>query len=354
MGLSVRPVIETGTAGFAFGAEISGIGQPPLAPAMLGEIVAAFEAHGVVILRFGALDDQQHVLVGKQLADAMGSTLEGSAPSQGGGRAQPNLSVVTNMASEGGILPASHPSLAAVVGAQFWHSDGSFRPVPSHASIVHCPVPVPLGRGGETAFVSQRHAWNTLPPDMQRLAWTLTAVHDLAYSRALANPDMRGSEDIPSQFPPVCHPVVRETATGPTLFLGAHASHLLGWDLDEGRELICQLNNHICNVGDEFVLQHSWREGDVVIYDNRAVLHRGQPFDNADHTPRKLARVTVAGRPPPPPRVDVATSPKLAPLPAPELATQLRAAVGVSDLGEIGETRRYYGHFAGARTRPAL
>ena len=67
-------------------------------------------------------------------------------------------------------------------------------------------------------------------------------MHDLSYSRALANPDMRGSEEVTLQLPPVSHPVVRETAVGPTLFLGAHASHVVGMDIEEGRDLICQLN----------------------------------------------------------------------------------------------------------------
>jgi len=355
MALCVRPLIDTGSAGLRFGAEVSGIGPLPLLQAELDEIVAAFEAHGVVVLDLGQkVDDEQHVALGEQLAAAMGSALEGSAPSQGhSGR--PSMSVVTNMNEEGGILPASHPTLAAIVGAQFWHSDGSFRSVSSHASIVRCPVPVPPGNGGQTAFVSQRHAWNTLSPDLQQSSRKLTAVHDLAYSRALANPDLRGSEDIPAQLPPVTHPVVRETAAGPTLFLGAHASHLLSLEPQESRELICRLNNHICNVDKELVLTHEWREGDMIIYDNRSVLHRGCPFDGADHTPRKLVRVTVAG-------VEQASSlstrdtttqaaPAQAPLPAPDLAQRLRAAVGVSDLGEVDAERRYYGNFAEARTR---
>ena len=131
-------------------------------------------------------------------------------------------------------------------------------------------MPVPEGEGGETAFLSMRHAWNTLPLAEQSAARSLVAVHDLTYSRALAHPDLRGSEDVPAERPPVSHPVVRHTASGATLFLGAHASHLLGApnptarQVEESRETICRLNRHICLVDDSCVITHQWRPSDLV------------------------------------------------------------------------------------------
>jgi alpha-ketoglutarate-dependent taurine dioxygenase len=235
-----------------------------------------------------------------------------------------------------------------------------------------------------------RHAWNTLPPREQAEARRLRAVHSLAYSRALANPALTGSEHVSAELPPVCrsaigppqqararprtdpgaiygvneppqvvHPVVRRTAGGETLFLGAHASHLdgePGRDLAASRATIARLNAYICRVrrasaplcmsglrasaqvwgpwerrgraggrcptrwcsrtlgtpaspcwrnahirvGCILALctqKRAWRRmpGDVVIYDNRCVLHRGRPWRDADTTPRRLVRVTVAG-----------------------------------------------------------
>eukprot|EP01045_Picozoa_sp_COSAG04_P033388 COSAG04_NODE_6896_length_1233_cov_0.910935_2_plen_160_part_00 len=131
-------------------------------------------------------------------------------------------------------------------------------------------MPVPEGEGGETAFLSMRHAWNTLPLAEQSAARSLVAVHDLTYSRALAHPDLRGSEDVPAERPPVSHPVVRHTASGATLFLGAHASHLLGApnptarQVEESRETICRLNRHICLVDDSCVITHQWKPSDLV------------------------------------------------------------------------------------------
>ena len=110
--LSVRPLI-TRTAGLDFGAEV----RPqslPLPPDELAAVAAALEAHGVVVLRLpAALSDEEHVAFGEGFAATLGSSLESDADG-------PRRSVVTNIGDGGTILPASHPTLSAIVGAQFW------------------------------------------------------------------------------------------------------------------------------------------------------------------------------------------------------------------------------------------
>ena len=99
-------------------------------------------------------------------------------------------------------------------------------------------------------------------------------------------------------YPPVRHPLVRVNPVNrrPNLFLGAHASHVEGLPLEEGRGLLRALLEHVTRP--EFVYRHEWEEGDLVIWDNRCVLHRATPYDTVNHK-RFMQRTTVSGEPEP-------------------------------------------------------
>jgi alpha-ketoglutarate-dependent 2,4-dichlorophenoxyacetate dioxygenase len=178
-------------------------------------------------------------------------------------------------------------------GNQLWHSDSSFKPVPAMASLLSARA-VP-SEGGETEYASLRAAWDALPLTLQAQLEGLVAVHSFAYSRGLIAPGLLLPEQ-EAALPPVKQQLVRVNAvTGRrALYLGSHASHIVGLPVDEGRRLLRGLLEHATQP--QFVFQHRWRVGDCVMWDNRAVLHRGRPWDERQR--RVMHRTTVAGEGP--------------------------------------------------------
>jgi alpha-ketoglutarate-dependent 2,4-dichlorophenoxyacetate dioxygenase len=146
--------------------------------------------------------------------------------------------------------------------------------------------------GGDTEFADARAAYDALPQHMKDRLQDLRAVHSLARSREIAGAPPLSADEIAS-LPPTEHPVVRRhpKTKRPSLFLGSHASLIVGWTRDDGRALIEELNAHITRP--EFVYRHAWQEGDLVMWDNRTTLHRGRPFDEARFK-RDLRRTSIA------------------------------------------------------------
>jgi alpha-ketoglutarate-dependent 2,4-dichlorophenoxyacetate dioxygenase len=172
---------------------------------------------------------------------------------------------------------------------QLWHSDASFREVPGALSMLYAHVVPPSG--GETEFADLRAAYDALPPETKAKIDPLIAEHSIFHSRGqLGHTDYTETER--AALPNVRHKLVR-THPGSkrkTLYMGSHASHIVGWPMPDGRLLLRDLMEHATQR--EFVHRHHWRVGDLVIWDNRCTLHRGRPYDDARHA-RDLRRVTT-------------------------------------------------------------
>jgi alpha-ketoglutarate-dependent 2,4-dichlorophenoxyacetate dioxygenase len=173
-----------------------------------------------------------------------------------------------------------------------WHTDGSFRRLPAALSMLyahHIPGPSPRGNG-ETEFADMRAAYDALSNQLKADIADLVALHDIAWSRGqLGFSELLFGEK--QVLPPVPQRVVR-THPGSgrkVLYVAAHASEIVGWPVPEGRLLLRELIEHATQR--EFVYRHDWREGDLVIWDNRATMHRGRGFDET--RVRDLRRVTT-------------------------------------------------------------
>jgi alpha-ketoglutarate-dependent 2,4-dichlorophenoxyacetate dioxygenase len=179
-------------------------------------------------------------------------------------------------------------------GNQLWHTDSSFKPVPAMASLLSGREVPPMG--GETEFVSMRHAYATLPEETRRRVEGKVAVHSILYSRSTI---AKGLFD-PAQekgLPPVRQALVRANpANGrKSIYIGSHAWYIEGMPYEESRRLLDELLAH--TVRPENVLQHRWEQWDAVMWDNRCVLHRGRPWDASRHR-RVMRRTTNAGEGP--------------------------------------------------------
>jgi alpha-ketoglutarate-dependent 2,4-dichlorophenoxyacetate dioxygenase len=175
-----------------------------------------------------------------------------------------------------------------------WHSDSSFKPVPSLCSVLTArEVP---SAGGNTEFVSCRTAWDRLSAKEQARLEGLVVIHDLTYSRGLVDPTVL-TDAQKAEVPPVRQALVRANPVNgrKALFIGAHASHIEGMPLAEGRALLAALLEAASPP--DAVLSHEWRAGDVIVWDNRCILHRATPYDSVQNR-RLMQRTTIAGEGP--------------------------------------------------------
>jgi alpha-ketoglutarate-dependent 2,4-dichlorophenoxyacetate dioxygenase len=175
-------------------------------------------------------------------------------------------------------------------GNLIWHTDSSFKKVPALCSMLSARKIPPTA--GETEFADLRAAYDALPPEKQRSMAGLVVEHSIFRSRALIGYSTFHAE-LPSQLPPVHQLLVRRhPGSGrKTLYLASHASHVLGWPLDEGRALIEELVEFATQR--QFVYQHQWSVGDLVLWDNRCTMHRGRPYDDLKYV-RDMHRTTVS------------------------------------------------------------
>jgi taurine dioxygenase len=197
----------------------------------------------------------------------------------------PLLHVVSN------LNDAGKPSGA--VKSTLWHTDKSFRPAPSMATILHAITMPP--DGGDTVFANMYAAYEALPESEKTFLKGKRVVHSWELSRE--NIGRVLSDEEKRDAPPNAHPLARvHPETGRTsLFVGMHASHIEGMPFEEGRAKILDLEGHATKP--EFTFRHSWRMGDLLMWDNRCLLHRADPNFDAATYPRVLHRTCLRGTP---------------------------------------------------------
>jgi hypothetical protein len=177
-------------------------------------------------------------------------------------------------------------------GASRWHTDSSFREFPCFATVLYA-ITVPPEEG-DTEFANMIAAYDSLSADEKTELESLETVHSYAYSRS-TNPgrlEPVKAEEL-AKVPDVTHPLVRSLPDGRrSIYLGAHASHILDEPVDKGRARLRALEDRLTSVGN--VYRHQWREGDLLIWDNRSTLHRLTGYAVDKHA-RVMRRCTVAG-----------------------------------------------------------
>ncbi len=198
---------------------------------------------------------------------------------------------VGNVREDGTVRHNEHRETLYQTGNNMWHSDSSFRAAPSFVSIT-CAYETP-DEGGETLFASQRSAFERLDGSEQERLEPLVVIHDYVYSRSKIHPDAVTATHAAS-LPPVRQRLVRRNPGNgaKNLYIGSHAREVEGWSFEKGRELLDGLLEE--TTADEHVLTHVWRSGDLVIWDNRCLLHRGAGYD-ADRYRRYMRQTRVKG-----------------------------------------------------------
>jgi alpha-ketoglutarate-dependent 2,4-dichlorophenoxyacetate dioxygenase len=191
---------------------------------------------------------------------------------------------MTNIGPDGRPVPANHREALINRANQLWHTDSSFKTTPALASVLS-PRIIPA-EGGETEFTSTRLAWDRLPSSQKEQLRDLAVVHSYANSRDQIDPQLMTPEER-AALPPVGWRMTwRNPANGrEALYLASHAASVQDMDINEGKALLARLIEGATQP--HYTYLHRWRPGDVVMWDNRASMHRGRPW------PETQARLTV-------------------------------------------------------------
>ena len=202
----------------------------------------------------------------------------------------PELYRLSNL-DENGKPHGRHPDK----GTLAWHTDGSWQRVTGQATIIYGEVMPSIG--GETHFCDMYGAYERLSAAWKSRVAGLRAVHNLDFSRTRRHGEEPLTEAQRLAKPPVDHPVVRtHHETGRRcLYLGDHAEYIQGMPYAEGRALIEELN--ALAVHPDLTYEHRWRPRELILWDNRCVMHRATAYDAATQG-RVIRRCTVLGEVP--------------------------------------------------------
>jgi alpha-ketoglutarate-dependent 2,4-dichlorophenoxyacetate dioxygenase len=258
----------------------------PLDQARADAIEAAMNRHAVLVFRGQRVDSDQQLAftrwfgpldIGRKKAVATKSRLVDEA-----------MIDLSNLNQDGAVFDRNDRKILSNMGTRLWHTDSSYKRPAAKFSILSAHAVPPWG--GETEFADMRAAYDALPARLKEEVEGRFAEHWVHHSRATLGFEPTEAE-IKAAMPPVRWPLVRvHSGSGrKLLYIGAHARAVIGLSVPEGRVLLRDLLEHATQP--QFVYRHEWQVGDVVMWDNRAVLHRGCRYDLA--FPRDMRRTTV-------------------------------------------------------------
>jgi len=269
-------VITTEKLGDRVGAEVKGLDRDRLLvdDDLPAACLEALEAHGALVFRDLHIDDAAQVAFSRKL---------GEVEVFGKGEF-PEIFRVT-------LDPAKNPVASYLKGTFDWHIDGCTEDIPIMATMLSAHAVAEAG--GETEFASSYGAYDDLTDDEKERFESVRVVHTIEAAQRLAFPDPSPEEvAMWRKRPAKTHPLVWQHRSGRrSLVLGATTDHVVGMGRDEGRALLDDLLARATEP--ERVYRHEWNVGDVVIWDNRGVLHRACPYDPT--SPRDMHRTTFAG-----------------------------------------------------------
>lgn len=251
------------------------------------EIRAGMDEHALLVFRDQHFTDEEHLAFARRLDGELHTKTGISAfkKSRFGNEA---LADVSNLTETGDIQPADDRRRMYGLGNRLWHTDASFQDPPGRYSMLFALVVPPVS--ADTEYADMRAAYDSLSDEMKAQLEGLRAHHSISHSRAILG--FTFSEKEQDILKGAVQPLIRTLPrTGrKALYIAAHVSKILDWPLPEGRLLLLDLIEHATKP--EYVYRHAWHVGDLVLYDNRATMHRARPYPDTQHR-RELRRVTT-------------------------------------------------------------
>jgi len=256
-------------------------------PETLAAIRAGMDEYAVLVFRDQPFTDAEQLDFAQRL-DGMLHTKLGISALQKNRFGNEALGDISNLDENGEIMKSDNRRRMYGLGNRLWHTDASFQDPAGRYSMLSAKVVPPVD--ADTEYADMRAAYDALPEGEKARLEGLRVHHSIAYSRQTLGFEFSESEQ--DALKGAIHPLVR-TIPGSkrrSLYVASHASRIIDWPVPEGRLLLRELIEHATRP--EFVYRHQWRVGDLVIWDNRATMHRARPFDDAKYR-RELRRVTT-------------------------------------------------------------
>ncbi len=273
-----------------FAGEVSGVDlTKPLTQQEVSAIEAGMDKYAVLVFHDQQLSDEQQMAFTRNFGE-IENARGGNITKDKDKRLSDGMNDVSNLGKDGKPLPKDSRQHLFNLGNMLWHSDSSFRAIPAKYSLLSARIVNPIG--GNTEFADMRAAYDDLDAATKAEIEPMICEHSLMYSRgSLGFLDYTDEEK--AMFRPVRQRLVRtHPVTGrKSLYLSSHAGGILGHSMPEARLILRDLTDHATQP--KFVYSHKWRLHDLVIWDNRQVLHRARRYDQSQ--PRDMRRTTVAG-----------------------------------------------------------
>lgn len=268
----------------SFGATVTDIDLANLDEAGWTRVEAAFVDYAMLVFPGQHLTSEAQTAFGRRFG-----AIEALVP----GMDIPSVPL-SNRKADGSVLAPDEHLFQTLRGNEGWHTDSSYMPLASKVALLSAQVVPP--EGGETEWADMRAAWDALDADQQDEIAGLSACHSLYHSQAEAGYVIEtgagyGYHDKGAPLRPLVktHPV-----TGcKSLFIGRHAYGIPGLSEDASRELLSDLLEAACQPPRTHT--HRWQPGDIVVWDNRCLLHRARPYDV--NQPRVMRATRIAGDP---------------------------------------------------------
>src|SRR5438132_443990 len=253
----------------------------------LAEIRAGMDEYGVLVFHDQRFSDADQLDFGRRFDGELhyGTGVSVLQKSRLGNEA---LTDISNLDENGEIMTTDNRRRMYSLGNRLWHTDASFQDPAGRYSMLHARVVPPVS--ADTEFADMRAAYDALPAEIKARVEDLRVHHSIAHSRQILGFEFSSHEQ--EALKGAIHPLVRTIPRSRrrSLYLAAHAARIIDWPVPEGRLLLRDLMEHATQP--EFVYRHAWQVGDLVIWDNRATMHRSRPFDDGTYR-RELRRVTT-------------------------------------------------------------
>jgi len=253
----------------------------------LERIRAGMDEFAVLVFRDQIWTDAEHLDFAQRLDGALHTKL-GISALQKNRLGNEALGDISNLDENGEIMKSDNRRRMYGLGNRLWHTDASFQDPPGRYSMLSAKVVPPVA--ADTEYADMRAAYDALPDEEKARLEGLRVHHSIAYSRQTLGFEFSETEQ--EALKGAVHPLVRTIPRSKrrSLYLASHASRIVDRPVPEGRLLLRDLIEHATQP--EFVYRHRWRVGDLVIWDNRATMHRARSFDDVRYR-RELRRVTT-------------------------------------------------------------
>lgn len=279
-----------------FAVEVEGVDwTKPIPESVLNEIKVLANKEGVLVFRKANLDNSAHIEFSRQLGELDDVKVHIKAGRVMRFPEQPEIFDVSNLDHNGNIVTDSDPGRKeSNKGNCLWHADMAFNPRRALYSIIRAVEIPPRGTGGETQYLDSRSAYEDLPQDVKDEIEPLVCNNSLFHNRKLASPEFFKKVE-PLEFPMARHKLVvpHEGSGRKNLYVTTYAHHFDGMTMEESKPLLDKLLNHVQQ--SKYIIDVNYdNPGDMVLWDNTAVLHRATDGGSyAERYKRDMRRTTV-------------------------------------------------------------